>query len=66
MCEWVNGITVCLVNARAIDVFTQQVVIAVVFGNYVVAGIQVLSAVAIDFLFHASAEQVMFAANRNR
>ena len=39
MREWVNGITVCLVNYRAIDVFTQQVVIAVVFGNYVVAGI---------------------------
>ena len=52
--------------ARAKDVFTKQVVIAVVFGNHVVAVIQVPSSVVIDFLFNAPTEHVMFAANRNR
>jgi hypothetical protein len=44
-----------LVDARAVDVFAQQVVIAVVFGDHVGAVIDVAGAVAIDLLFNAPA-----------
>ena len=40
-----------LVNARAVDVFTHEVVIAIVFGDHVAAVIQVAGAKAIDLLF---------------
>lgn len=38
---------------RTVDVFAHEVVIAVVFGNYVVAVIKVRGGVAIDCLFDA-------------
>ena len=44
-----------LVDARAVDVFAQQVVIAVVFGDNVRAVIDVPGAKAIDLLFTAPA-----------
>ena len=53
-----------LVDARAVDVFAQQVVIAIVFGDHVVAVIQVSGAVAIDLLFAAPAIYIVFVVNR--
>ena len=44
-----------LVDSRAVDVFAQQVVIAVVFGDNVGAVIDVPRAEAIDLLFTAPA-----------
>jgi len=47
-----------LVNTRAVDVFAHEVAIAVVFGNYVIAVIEVRGGVAIDCLFDAPAGRV--------
>jgi len=48
-----------LVDARAVDVFAQQVVIAVVFGDHVGAVIEVPGGVAIDLLFNAPAANIV-------
>jgi len=56
-----------LIDPRAVDVFAQQVVIAVVFGDHVGAvgfdrlttGIDVAGAVAIDLLFNAPAGYIV-------
>ena len=44
-----------LVDSRAVDVFSQQVVIAIVFGDHLRAVIDVPGAVAVDLLFTAPA-----------
>jgi len=52
-----------LVDSRAVDVFAQKVVIAVVFGDNLGAVIYVPRAVAVDLLFTAPAVNIVFVVN---
>ena len=48
------------VHTRAIDEFAEKVVIAIVFGDDMVAIMDVTSAIAIDLLFDALSMYIMF------
>ena len=48
-----------MLYARAVDVFAQQVVIAVVFGDHVGAVMDIAGGIAIDLLFNAPAGYIV-------
>ena len=60
MCQARSGYRNRFINARTVDVFAHEVVIAIVFGNNVVAVMEVRGSVAINGLFDAPAGWVIF------
>ena len=63
MSSFPTGHTDGLVDAWAVGVFAQQVVVAVVFGYHLAAVIEVLCGVAVHVLFDAPAVNIIFVVN---